>query len=145
MAAFWKENADEGDHYSLTFDTGAETWSQKYNLVWDKMLGYNVFDPSIAPTEVAYYLTKFNKYGLPLDSRGNGAKCDWVMWTATLADDNATFQKFITPMYNLYNETSGRVPMSDYYHTDRNRHIGMQARSVVGGYWIKMLSDRMTK
>ncbi|MBQ3535316.1 MAG: DUF4965 domain-containing protein [Alistipes sp.] len=144
-AAFWKENADEGDHYSLTFDTGAETWSQKYNLVWDKMLGYNVFDPSIAPTEVAYYLTKFNKYGLPLDSRGNGAKCDWVMWTATLADDNATFQKFITPMYNLYNETSGRVPMSDYYHTDRNRHIGMQARSVVGGYWIKMLSDRMTK
>jgi hypothetical protein len=144
-AAFWKENADEGDHYSLTFDTGAETWSQKYNLVWDEMLGYNVFDPSIAPTEVAYYLTKFNKYGLALDSRGNGAKCDWVMWTATLADDKATFEKFITPMYNLYNESRGRVPMSDYYRTDDNTHIGMQARSVVGGYWIKMLADRMAK
>ena len=144
-AAFWKENADEGDHYSLTFDTGAETWSQKYNLVWDEMLGYNVFDPSIAPTEVAYYLTKFNKYGLALDSRGNGAKCDWVMWTAPRADDKATFEKFITPMYNLYNESRGRVPMSDYYRTDDNTHIGMQARSVVGGYWIKMLADRMAK
>ncbi len=144
-AAFWVENANEGDHYSLTFDTDANTWSQKYNLVWDKMLDYNVFDPSIASTEIAYYLTKFNKYGLPLDNRGLGAKCDWVMWTATLATDNATFQKFITPMYNLYNESSGRVPMSDYYRTDTNTHIGMQARSVVGGYWIKLLSDRMTQ
>jgi hypothetical protein len=48
-------------------------------------------------------------------------------------------------MYNLYNESRGRVPMSDYYRTDDNTHIGMQARSVVGGYWIKMLADRMAK
>ena len=144
-AAFWKENAAEGDHYSLTFDHPHPTWSQKYNLVWDKMLGYDVFDPEIALTEIAYYLTKFNKYGLALDSRGAGAKCDWVAWTATLADDKATFEKFIIPMYNLYNESRGRVPMSDYYRTDTNTHIGMQARSVVGGYWIKMLSDKMTK
>ena len=61
------------------------------------------------------------------------------------ADDKATFEKFIIPMYNLYNESRGRVPMSDYYRTDTNTHIGMQARSVVGGYWIKMLSDKMTK
>ena len=144
-AIFWKENAAEGDHYSLTFDHPHPTWSQKYNLVWDKMLGYNVFDPEIASTEIAYYLTKFNQYGLPLDSRGAGAKCDWVAWTATLAADKATFEQFITPMYNLYNESRGRVPMSDYYRTDTNTHIGMQARSVVGGYWIKLLSDKMTK
>ena len=144
-AAFWKENAKEDDHYSLTFDHPHPTWSQKYNLVWDKMLGYDVFDPEIAPTEIAYYLTKFNQYGLPLDSRGAGAKCDWVAWTATLAADKATFEQFIKPMYNLYNESRGRVPMSDYYHTDTNNHIGMQARSVVGGYWIKLLSDKMTK
>ena len=80
-----------------------------------------------------------------VSSMGAGAKCDWVAWTATLAADKATFEEFIKPMYNLYNESRGRVPMSDYYHTDDNTHIGMQARSVVGGYWIKLLSDKMTK
>lgn len=140
MAAEWKEMAADGDHYKLTFDKSG-TWSQKYNLVWDKLLGFNVFDPEIARTEIAYYRTKQNVYGLPLDSRRTYTKTDWIMWTATLADDKAVFEEFIAPVHKFMDETVSRVPMSDWVFTDSPRQTGFQARSVVGGYWIKMLEN----
>ena len=142
MVKEWMKMADDGDHYRLTFDKPG-TWSQKYNLIWNKLLKYNVFPESVAQKEIAYYLTKQNEYGLPLDSRRNYTKSDWIMWTATLADDDATFRRFISPMYKFYNETTDRVPMSDWYNTDATTHVGFQARSVVGGYFIKMLANRL--
>ena len=147
MAAIWKEMAREGDHYRLTFDTDKDTWSMKYNLVWDEILDLNVFDADIAADEVAYYLTKFNAYGLALDHRSYTTKSDWLMWSATLAADKATFEKFITPMYNFYNLTDGRVPMPDLYYTNSTSHNTgwLQARSVVGGYWIKLLKEAKIK
>ena len=142
MASDWKQMAEQGDHYRLTFNEG-DTWSQKYNLVWDKILGYNVFDPEIASKEVAYYLTKQNEYGLPLDCRKGYSKSDWIVWSATMSPDKATFEQFIAPLHKFYGETTDRIPMSDWYNTDSKTHVGFRARSVVGGYWIKMLSDRM--
>ena len=142
MAAAWKQMAEHGDHYRLTFNEG-DTWSQKYNLVWDKILGYNVFDEDIAAKEIPYYLTKQNEYGLPLDCRKGYTKSDWIIWSATMSPDKATFEKFIDPLHKFYSETTDRIPMSDWYNTDSKTHVGFRARSVVGGYWIKMLSDRM--
>lgn len=144
MAQEWMKMADDGDHYRLTFDKPG-TWSQKYNLIWNKMLKLNIYPESVAQKEIAYYLTKQNEYGLPLDSRKNYSKTDWIIWTATLADDNATFEKFITPLHKWVNETKDRVPMSDWYNTDSNTYVGFKARSVVGGYYIKMLNDRLLK
>lgn len=138
MAAQWEQMANDGDHYRLTFDKPA-TWSQKYNIVWDKLLGLNIFPDSIAEKEVAYYLTCQNRYGLPLDSRETYTKTDWIMWTATLAKDQATFESFVAPVHDFMNETLDRVPMSDWVYTDKPYRRGFMARAVVGGYFIKML------
>lgn len=144
MAAEWKKNAADGDHYRLAFDR-PNTWSQKYNLVWDHLLGFNVFDPEVAATEVAYYKKIQHRYGLPLDSRADYTKTDWVMWSATLATDKADFEALIRPIYEGYNCSPSRVPMSDWVWTSRPDHRAFQNRSVVGAFYIKLLEQKLKK
>lgn len=140
-AAHWVKVADAGDHSLLAFDKPG-TWSQKYNLVWDKILSLNVFPPEVAQKEVAYYKTVMQQYGVPLDSRTHLTKTDWSVWSATLADNQADFETLVSPIYDYLNNTTTRDPLSDSYVTDNIKSGGMHARPVVGGIFIKMLSDR---
>ena len=142
MASKWQQMAKDGDHYKLTFDKSG-TWSQKYNLVWDRLLGLNIFDPSIAADEVAYYKTKQQKYGLPLDSRKTYTKSDWILWSACLTGNADDFNALLEPVYNYANETESRMPISDWHETTSGNWVGFRARSVVGGYFMKMLEAEL--
>jgi len=142
-AAHWMQAAADGDHSRLAFDLPG-TWSQKYNLVWDRILGLNVFPPEAARMEVAYYKKMLQPYGLPLDSRKNLTKTDWSVWSATLSDHDADFQSLISPIYDYMNQTTRREPLADSYETTDLNSTGMHARPVVGGLFIKLLTDRAT-
>ena len=142
MALEWVKMADDGDHYKLAFDKPGP-WSQKYNLVWDKLMDWHIFPDKVIQTEIPYYLSVQNKYGLPLDNRETYTKTDWIMWTATLASDMETFEKFVDPVYLFMTTTPDRVPMTDWMYTDRPEVKVFRARSVVGGYYMKMLERRL--
>ncbi len=140
FAMKWSELGVDGDHYKLAFDKPG-TWSQKYNLVWDKLLGLNLFPKEIARQEIAYYLTKQNAYGLPLDNRRDYTKLDWVLWTATLTENRSDFDKIVAPAWQFANESATRVPLTDWYDTKTAKMQGFQARSVDGGLFNTMLAD----
>ncbi|MFN0206585.1 MAG: glutaminase domain-containing protein [Planctomycetota bacterium] len=140
MVKKWIEMAKDGDHYKLAFDKPG-TWSQKYNLVWDEILDLKLFPTEVRETEMKYYKTKINKFGLPLDNRATYTKTDWILWTAAMAGDVATFQKLIHPVVDFTEQTPDRVPFTDWYDTISGKCVGFRARSVIGGVFMPMLKN----
>lgn len=138
FAALWQKNAFAGDHYKLAFDQD-DSWSLKYNMVWDTLLDLNVFDKEIAKTEVEYYLTKVNKYGVPLDNRKDYTKTDWQMWSTVLTDNKEYRDAVIDSMCVMLNETRDRVPFTDWCYTSSPYMAGFQNRTVQGGLFINLL------
>jgi hypothetical protein len=144
MPARWESMALDGDHYKLAFDQKG-TWSQKYNLVWDDLLGLHLFPKRVMETEWAFYTKQLKRYGLPLDNRKTITKLDWEVWTATLAPAPDQFEDLIHRLVVWSDETPSRVPTTDFYDTVSGKQIGFQARSVVGGVFIKALMTKGLK
>lgn len=140
FAQRWVKEADDGDHFRLAFDRPG-TWSQKYNLVWDKILGLDLFPAEVYRKEVDSYLKRQNTYGLALDNRADYTKLDWILWTATLTGEEKDFQALTAPVFRFLNETPDRSPMTDWYQTKTAKKVGFTARPVVGGVFLKALYD----
>ena len=141
FAQRWVREADDGDHYRLAFDKPG-TWSQKYNLVWDRILNLNLFPKEVARKEMDFYLRNQYTYGLPLDSRKTWAKLDWTLWTATLTQNRADFEAIANPVYDFANRTDNRQPLTDHYFTEDARKYQFTARPVVGGVFLQLLYDK---
>ncbi|MBD2867833.1 glutaminase family protein [Paenibacillus arenilitoris] len=140
-AAQWAEMAGAGDHYKLTFDSASDTWSMKYNLVWDRFFGLELFPKEVVEREISYYSAKQNRYGIPLDSRNTYTKSDWLVWCAALAPTKEGFERMIEPLWLAMHESGNRVPMTDWYDTSTAKQMNFQNRSVVGGLFIKLLKE----
>ena len=132
--------AQDEDHYRLAFDKPG-TWSQKYNLIWDRLLHLNLFDHAIVEKELKYYEAHANVYGLPLDNRADYTKFDWLAWTGALSDSRTEFEKIFDPAFRFASESQSRVPLTDWYDTKTAKQSGFQARSVVGGIFVQMLTN----
>ena len=138
-AAKWEVDA-KASHVGtrLVFGDG-EGWSLKYNIVWDNLLGYYLFSNEIKQNEIKLYTEKLNRYGVPLDSRSDYTKIDWLMWSTRVWDDEEYFQGVCQSIVNMINETLDRVPLTDWYFTSTADYRTFRNRTVVGGLFINLL------
>jgi hypothetical protein len=125
------------DHFRLEYDALNSSWSQKYNLFWSFVIGLDDIlfgELRIRDIELAYYQTKMNQFGLPLDNRGVLAKLDSSMWIAAMTRGNTEQrQQIVDSLYTFANSTPSRIPLSDVYDTTTNKAVLFTARPVLGG------------
>lgn len=137
-AADWLAHATDGEGTRLAFGQPGG-WSVKYNLVWDRLLGLNLFPEEVLRREQQAYRRQLMPYGLPLDQRSAATMPQWMLWAASLAPDPKLFADLVERIERFLAETPNRVPFSDLWFADNARQIGFQARSILGGMWIALL------
>lgn len=140
MARDWEKRALAGDHYSLAFGV-PDSWSLKYNLVWDKLWKSGLFSDAVYQRELAWYAGHSNEFGVPLDNRADYTKSDWLLWCAAMADDPQQRQALIAPVAHYLRATSTRVPFSDWYDTVTGKYVHFIARSVQGGIFMPVYAE----
>ncbi len=142
MAENWKKTAVNADGTTrLAFDI-PDSYSMKYNMVWDKVWNSGLFGQEFMDAEIADNMRHFNEYGMPLDSRADYTKSDWLVWTASMASSDKIFADYIAPLWKAYNESPSRVPMSDWYDTVSSRWVSFRHRTVQGGLFMRVLMNK---
>jgi hypothetical protein len=137
---YWIKTARDNNNYRLQYDL-PNTWSQKYNLVYQSILSLNLFPDDVAKLESDYYQTKMLDYGIPLDSRSNLTKADWTSWIAAFNGNQTQENAIFAKLYKYANETPQRVPLSDIYNAATGHVIGARARPVMGGLFMRALLE----
>ena len=138
-AASVMERAKNSDgSYRLAFDRPG-TFSLKYNAIWDKLWGTNLFPAEFYSGEIERYKKELLPYGVPLDSREKYTKSDWLVWAASLADNKEDFNCLVDSLWAAYNTMRTIAPMTDWYYADTSHMRGFRHRNVQGGLFIKMM------
>ena len=133
------ERAKNSDgSYRLAYDK-PETVSLKYNAIWDKIWGMNLFPKEFYNGEIERYKKELLPYGVPLDSREKYTKSDWLVWAASLAEDKENFNLLVDSLWSAYNTMRTRVPMTDWYFCDTSNMRGFRHRTVQGGLFIRLM------
>ncbi|MFV0504167.1 MAG: glutaminase domain-containing protein [Lachnospirales bacterium] len=140
MAKSLVERAKEGEYTKLTYDK-PNTWSLKYNTIWDNILGLGLFSEEFYNNEIKKYLQETNEYGVPLDSRCDYTKTDWILWAASFSNTKDELNKFIKPIYKFLEETPNRVPFSDWIDTKTGGFMHFKNRTVQGGLFMPFVKE----
>lgn len=118
---------------------GTDTFSIKYNILFDKLFGFSLIGQEVCEAETAYYIQKSNRFGVPLDTREDYTKADWILWAAALTDDKEKCEALYGPVVNYLAQTPSRVPFGDWYDSTRGDIVHFINRSVVGGCFAPLL------
>ncbi len=133
------EKAENSDgSYRLAFDR-EETFSLKYNSIWDKIWKTGLFPEKFYQCEIERYKKELLPYGVPLDSREKYTKSDWLVWAACLADKKEDFEILVHSLWNAYNTMRTYAPMTDWYYADTSNMVSFRHRTVQGGLYIKLM------
>jgi hypothetical protein len=134
------KTARDTNNYRLQYDL-PNTWSQKYNLVYQSILSLNLFPADVAKLESDYYMTQMLDFGIPLDSRSHLTKSDWTSWIAAFNGDQQQASTIFGKLYRFANESPDRVPFSDFYDAGNGHVLGFRARPVMGGLFARVLLE----
>jgi hypothetical protein len=97
---------------------------------------------SVLSSELSYYLTKTQPYGIPLDDRALFTKTDWESWVAAMGTPQQ-FSSIFSLIFKFAQETPDRVPFTDWYDTNTGRLHGFRARPVMGGLFARAMVQAM--
>lgn len=143
MAADWEKRACANDHYMLAFGA-PDTWSLKYNLVWDRIWGSNLFSDEVYEKELAWYESHRNTYGTPLDSRKDYTKSDWICWCAAMSEKEDQTRTLMAPIADYLENTPTRIPFGDWYDSITGKYEHFIGRSVQGGIYMPIFKNILT-
>lgn len=127
----------------LSFAIDDLNWSLKYNLVWDILFDFNLFDKSIYDAESLKYREELNAYGVPLDFRKDFTKTDWMMWASILDASGKNIGLFADCIVQYLNDTKDRNCFTDWYDTKTAKECGFNHRSVQAGLWMPVLKYKI--
>lgn len=128
---------------TLPFSVGNEdSWSLKYNLIWDKVMNFNLFPDTLYKAESKKYAEKLDKYGVPLDYRSTLTKTDWMLWAAVLDETGENIKFFSKSLVSYLAQTKDIYPFSDWIDTKEPFRHGFAHRTVQGGLWMPVLADK---
>lgn len=130
------------DNHSILAIGLEDSYSLKYNLIIDQFMDEPLFEEWFKEQEIDYYLTKMNRYGVPLDTRKAYTKTDWMLWCCGLTKDLNKRKKFIECIYNFLCETIDKVPFTDWYNTDVPTYNMFRNRTVLGGLFMPILLEK---
>ncbi|MCJ1311229.1 hypothetical protein MMC25_004900 [Agyrium rufum] len=124
-------------HFTLEYGNDT-TYSTVFNLFPDILLNLSTFPAAAYDMETAFYPTVRAEDGVPLDTRVEWSKTDWMLWAAAYMTDDVVRDMFIDDVYEfITNEMSvNQVPFSDRFYVTGDlagQFYDFRARPVVGG------------
>lgn len=127
------DNSTDLPHTMLSYNNYS-SWSNLYNLYADKLLGLDFVYDYIYTDQSNFYPTVVDTYGLPLDTRHDWVKSDWMMFSAAIAEES-TRSLLIDLLVYWIDNTIQTTPFSDLYDGETSGYPPAEfiARPVVGG------------
>jgi len=122
-----------------------KSWGLLYNLYADQLLGFNMFPQSVYDIQTKWYATKFNEFGIQLDSRSSDAKTDWQLWTAATVTDGNLRNTMINFIKKYASSGINSAPFPDRYDSGTGQMGAFVDRTVVGGHFALLLVPELTQ